>query len=51
MTPLTAAADHAGIRTPALRSPATGQKRPLADVGIEVAGQVLGVAQCPEAAW
>ena len=32
MTPLTAAADHAGIRTPALRSPARGQNRPLADV-------------------
>ena len=32
MTPLTAAADHAGIRTPALRSHARGQNRPLADV-------------------
>ena len=32
MTPLTGAADHAGIRTPALPSPARGPKRPLTDV-------------------
>ena len=32
MTPLTGAADHAGIRTPALPSPARDPKRPLTDV-------------------
>ena len=31
MTPLTGAADQAGISTPALRSPPRGRKRSLAD--------------------